>query len=596
MNTVKPMYEWKAIPWRKIERNVFKLQKRIYQASRRGDVKAVHRLQRLLMKSWSARCLAVRKVTQDNRGKRTAGVDGVRNLTPNQRLELVERLNLECNPQPIRRVWIPKPGKAEKRGLGIPTMFNRAQQTLVKLALEPEWEAKFEPNSYGFRPGRSCHDAIYAIFLWITKLPHYVLDADIAKCFDRINQERLLEKLNTFPKVRRLIKTWLKAGVLDGQDLFPTETGVPQGGPISPLLANVALHGLETAITSAYPTLKTQQGKRIAWKPKLVRYADDLVVLHRDLEVIQEIQEMINHWLEDMGLELKPSKTRITHTLTPHGGKVGFDFLGFNVRQFQAGRTHTGVDIRGNRLGFKTIIKPSNTAIQRHLRILQDIIKRHIGAPQIALINHLNPVIRGWTQYYAPVASSRAFSKLTHLTFVKLRRWAKRRHSKLSWKKIAPKYWQLEAGRWFFATKERYQLYRHSQTAIRRHIKVKGSRSPFDGDWIYWAKRLGRHPELPKRIAILFHRQKGKCAWCGLHFKHEDRPEIDHIIPTSQDGKDEYNNWQLLHAHCHDIKSARDFISRLEGSYDKSQSAEEPCDAKVSSTVLKPSGGGDPAA
>ena len=188
MSTGKPMYEWKDIPWRKIERNVFKLQKRIYQASRRGDVKAVHRLQRLLMKSWSARCLAVRKVTQDNRGKRTAGVDGVRKLTPTQRQKLVERLTLECNPEPIRRVWIPKPGKAEKRPLGIPTMFNRAQQTLVKLALEPEWEAKFEPNSYGFRPGRSCHDAIYAIFLSITKMSRYVLDADIAACFDQINQ------------------------------------------------------------------------------------------------------------------------------------------------------------------------------------------------------------------------------------------------------------------------------------------------------------------------------------------------------------------------------------------------------------------------
>ena len=593
MSTGKPMYEWKDIPWRKIERNVFKLQKRIYQASRRGDVKAVHRLQKLMMKSWSARCLAVRKVTQDNRGKRTAGVDGVRNLTPTQRLKLVERLTLECNPQPIRRVWIPKPGKAEKRGLGIPTMFNRAQQTLVKLALEPEWEAKFEPNSYGFRPGRSCHDAIYAIFLSITKIPRYVLDADIAKCFDQINQERLVEKLNTFPQVRRLARTWLKAGVMDGQDLFPTETGVPQGGPISPLFANVALHGLETAITSAFPASRTQNGKRVSWKLKVVRYADDLVVLHRDLETIKVIQEMVNLWLKDMGLELKPSKTRITHTLTPYNGNVGFDFLGFNIRQLQAGKTHTGKDIRGNRLGFKTIIKPSKDGIRRHSQRLRDVIRQHKGAPQIALITHLNPVIRGWTQYYATIASSKTFSKMSHLTFVKLRHWAKRRHSNLSWQKIASKYWRRETGQWLFAAKEGPQLYRHSQTSIRRYIKVKGDRSPYDGDWVYWASRLGRHPELPKRVAILLQRQKGKCAWCELYFKNEDMPEIDHITPTAYGGKDEYKNWQLLHGHCHDIKSMMDITMLIEGTYDKSQSAEEPCARKRASTVLKPGDGGD---
>ena len=181
MSTVsEPMYEWKALPWRKIERKVFKLQKRIYQAERRGDVKAVHRLQRLMTKSWSAKCLAVRRVTQDNQGKRTAGVDGVKALTPPQRLTMVKQLKLNTKPQPVRRTWIPKAGTDEKRPLGIATMQDRALQTLVKFALEPEWEAKFEPNSYGFRPGRSCHDAVAAIFLAINKQPRYLLDADIS--------------------------------------------------------------------------------------------------------------------------------------------------------------------------------------------------------------------------------------------------------------------------------------------------------------------------------------------------------------------------------------------------------------------------------
>ena len=191
--------EWNKIPWRKLERNMFKLQKRIYRASSRGDVRAVRRLQKTLMRSWSAKCLAVRRVTQDNQGKKTAGVDGIKSLSPVQRLELVKNLKLSRKAKPTRRVWIPKPGTEEKRPLGIPTITDRALQALVKQALEPEWEALFEPNSYGFRPGRSCHDAIGAIFLSIRQKAKYVLDADIAKCFDRIDHKALLNKFGNRP-------------------------------------------------------------------------------------------------------------------------------------------------------------------------------------------------------------------------------------------------------------------------------------------------------------------------------------------------------------------------------------------------------------
>jgi len=236
MNTVdKPMYGWNTIPWKQLQRSVFKLQKRIYQASSRGDVKTVHRLQRLLIRSRSAKLLAVRRVTQDNQGKKTAGVDGVKALTPSQRLALVDTLKIGDGAKPVRRVWIPKPGTNEKRPLGIPTIHNRALQTLVKLALEPEWEAKFEPYSYGFRPGRSCHDAIEMIFTSIGHKAKYALDADIAKCFDRINHQALLDKLHTTPELRRQIKAWLKSGVIDNGALFPTEQGTMQGGTITPL-------------------------------------------------------------------------------------------------------------------------------------------------------------------------------------------------------------------------------------------------------------------------------------------------------------------------------------------------------------------------
>ena len=224
------MVEWNRVNWRKLERKVYKLQKRIYRASQRGDVKAFRRLQKTLMKSWSARALAVRRVSQDNTGKKTAGVDGVKSLTPKQRLDLVNKLQLGTKVSPTRRVWIPKPGTDEKRPLGIPTMTDRSLQALVKLALETEWEARFEPNSYGFRPGRSCQDAIEAIFKVIVRKPKYVLDADISKCFDRINHETLLNKLNTFPTIRRQIRAWLQAGVMDEKQLFPTSEGTPQGG------------------------------------------------------------------------------------------------------------------------------------------------------------------------------------------------------------------------------------------------------------------------------------------------------------------------------------------------------------------------------
>ncbi len=219
---------------------MFKLQKRIFQASLREDVKTVHQLQKMLMRSWSAKCLAVRQVTQDNTGKNTAGIDGVKSLDPKQRLKLVSTLKLSSKAQPVRRVWIPKPNSSEKRGLGIPTIYDRALQALVKLALEPEWEARFEPHSYGFRPGRSCHDAVQAIFNAICRQAKYALDADICKCFDQINHNALLDKLNTFPTLYRQIRAWLKAGMMDGKMLFPTSEGTPQGGVASPILANIA--------------------------------------------------------------------------------------------------------------------------------------------------------------------------------------------------------------------------------------------------------------------------------------------------------------------------------------------------------------------
>jgi RNA-directed DNA polymerase len=441
-------------------------------------------------------------------------------------------------------------------------MRDRAAQALLKLALEPEWEARFEPNSYGFRPGRSCHDAIAAIFNQVRQKPKYVLDADLTKCFDRIDHAALLAKLQTTPTFRRTIRGWLKAGVLDGATLLPTEAGTPQGGVVSPLLANIALHGLETAIRAAFPpsyTVITPAGEREVvrnWQPAVIRYADDFVVLHEDRAVIEQATALAAAWLAKMGLALHPSKTRLTHTLTPIAGAVGFDFLGFTVRQFPVGKTHSGKRANGAVLGFKTIIRPSKAAQQRHLLHCKAIVRRHQNAPQAALVARLNPVIRGWSRYYAAVAAKVVFNKMDHLLWLKLRRWAKRRHPRQRATRWIARYWHRQGARtWSFSTKEGHTLLRHADTPIVRYPKVQNTRSPYDGDWSYWATRLGRHPALSAERATLLRKHRGTCPWCRRYFRDGDLLEVDHIDPH---GGIRRANLQLLHRHCHDRKTATD--------------------------------------
>jgi RNA-directed DNA polymerase len=546
--------DWTAIPWRELEVRVFRLQKRIFQAQRRGNVRAVHSLQRLLMKSWSARALAVRRVTQENQGKKTAGVDGVKAVGPMVRLLFVERLRQHANikPHPVRRVLIPKPGKpGEFRPLGIPVLLDRAHQCLAKQALEPQWESRFEGDSYGFRPGRSPHDALGAIFLAIAKKAKYALDADIKGAFDNIDQTALLAKLDTFPTLRRTIKGWLGAGVLTEGAFSPTSGGVPQGGTISPLLMNVALHGMEQVVAVSY-----RQGHS---RPQVIRYADDLVVLHPDLAGVQAARAALEHWLAGMGLELQPSKTRITHTLDSHEGQVGFDFLGCTVRQFRVGKTHSGKGRDGQLLGFKTLIRPSTEAIRRHVRTLGDLIRHHRTVTQDDLIGLLNPRIQGWATYYRSAVASTAFAECDHHLYHQLRRWCRRRHPTKSRRWIVARYWRPSTTRrWNFTSPSGYTLRRHTQTTTRRHVKVRKAASLFDGNLPYWAQRLQHHPETGVTLGRLLRVQGGRCAACGLLFLMDDRLEIDHVQPVSQAGGPHLPNLQALHHHCHDRKTARD--------------------------------------
>lgn len=441
----KPLIGWKNIDWKYIQTKIFKWQQEIYVASKQGDIRKVRLLQHKLLSSQEAKLLAIRRVTQDNTGKATAGVDGVKKLTPQQRLDLVDQLKFPTKAKPLRRVWIPKPGTDEKRPLGIPTIHDRCLQALMKSALEPEWEAKFEPNSYGFRPGRKAQDATKAVLDSCIKGSKYVFDADIAKCFDRINHDYLLEKIGLKGAYRKQIQFWLKSGVLDAGTFTETVQGTPQGGVISPLLANIALHGMENHLKewiSSKP-LKGRTGmfvkpSRRAMSIHLIRYADDFVILHQDKSIILEAREEIKNFLKPIGLELSLAKCRLTHTLSlgeddteaeGFDGEAGFNFLGFTIKQFKS-RHRSAKATTGEVLGFKTLIYPSKKSINKHQQKLHDLVLRQGPAlNQVALIKKLNPIIRGWAAYFgvSDANTTHTLGMQDYLLYLKLRKWAKRR-------------------------------------------------------------------------------------------------------------------------------------------------------------------------
>ncbi len=541
----KETMEWKHTDWKSVEKYVKKLQTQIYQASKSGNVKRVRKLQHTLSRSYRARLLAVRKVSQDNQGKKTAGVDGIKSINPKERLFLAENLRFNSAATPVRRVQIPK-ANGKVRNLGIPTINDRAKQSLAKLVLEPEWEAKFKGCNYGFRPGRSCQDAIVDIFLQIKQAKNkLVYEADISKCFDKINHQYLLGKLRTFPTMRRQIKAWLQAGTIvrfpNRNEFHQTDRGTPQGGVISPLLANIALHELDEYF---------EKVKEV----KLVRYADDFVLIiqknarYWDSEKV--IKFRISNVLKKIGLELSEEKSKLTDCLT------GFDCLGFNVRQYEVGNYRSASSTHGKKLGIKTLIKPSQEKVRKYYHKLAEIIQTHENAPKEALISKLNPIIRGWCNYYSHAVSKETFSKLDMLVLKRLMRMLHRKHPNRGSKWIVENCFDRIGNRnWAFG-----HLLEHAKTPIIRHIKIKGNKSPFDGDWEYWTKRTHKHSGLTKRQQILFSRQKGKCPDCNAKFTISDIEllEVDHIKPKSLGGTNDLSNLQLLHRHCHDSKTAKD--------------------------------------
>ena len=459
LTDIQPKFLWTDVNWKKVEKYVNRLQTRITKAVKQGKWHLVKRLQYLLTHSLYAKLLAVKKVTQ-NRGKRTVGIDGAKWTTPNAKMNAAFRLSdKRYKAKPLRRVYIPKPGSAKKRPLSIPTMHDRAMQTLYALALSPVAEATADPRSFGFRKYRSAHDACeYAFACLSTKdSAQWVLEGDIKGCFDNISHDWLLENILMD---KTILKQFLKAGFVYNRHLNPNKAGTPQGGIISPLLANMTLDGLEMAIASRWHVTKSgiiDKGSCNPHKVNFVRYADDFIVTAVSEETAEEIAELIKGFLKERGLELAEEKTQITHI------DDGFDFLGWNFRKYKG----------------RLLIKPSKKSIDNVTRKISDVIKRAKAWKQENLIDALNPIIIGWSNYHRSVVSAEVFKTLDHRMWNMLWRWAKRRHPEKSRTWVARKYWHSDGSRsWVFST-DRNRLKLFSDTKIVRHTSLKLDKNPY---------------------------------------------------------------------------------------------------------------------
>ncbi len=476
--------EWFAIDWPSVYRNVRRLQVRIVKAMKENRWNKVKALQRLLTHSYSGKVLAVRRVTENN-GKGTPGVDRIIWKTPEDKIKAVRDFRRrEYHPQPLRRVYIPKKSdRTAKRPLGIPTMIDRSQQALHLLALDPVVETAADKNSYGFRQQRSCADAIAQCFITLSHAPNtqWILEGDIKACFDQISHDWLLANV---PMDRTILQKWLKSGYMDKHVLHETTEGTPQGGIISPALANYALDGLERLLRKRFPEgtrLKSLGGKSAS--VNFIRYADDFVITSKSKEILEgKVRPVVEQFLQQRGLELSPKKTVITHV------EKGFDFLGQNVRRYPNG---------------KLLIKPSKKNLKTFLDGIRQTIRNARGMSAADLIDLLNPKIRGWANYHRHVVSSRIFSSVDRLIFYNLWQWARGRHQKKTSHWLKKKYFEKRGTRdWCFFGEtcddqgqlHKAWLYHARSTPIRRHVKVKGEANPYDPAFeTYFEEREGSH-------------------------------------------------------------------------------------------------------
>jgi RNA-directed DNA polymerase len=512
--------DWRAVDWRQVQDDVRRLRQRIFAASQAGDLNRVRNLQKLMLRSRANALLSVRRVTEVNAGRATAGIDGQTVLFDQGKAELAEWMQHRSGSWkalPVKRVFIPKRGG--KRGLGIPVIVDRCLQAATVNALEPEWEARFEPKSYGFRPGRSCQDAIAATF-WTVASPRakrrWVLDADLTAAFDRADHDHILDQLGTFP-AREAVADWLRAGVIDQGRFAPTEWGTPQGGVISPLIFNIALHGMEQAAGAAYRWNPYRESMdSVSGTPVLVRYADDLVALCDSRDQAETVKARLTPWLASRGLAFNEDKTRVVHL------DDGFDFLGFNVRRYRG----------------KLLIKPSTGAVRRVRRRLSAEMLALRGANAAAVLHAINPIVRGWSAYYRGVVSTETFNSLDHHLWKLTYKWACFRHHNKPKRWIINRYFgqfhPARNDRWVFGDRDSGgYLLQFSWTKIIRHDLVRGRSSPDDPALTeYWARRRrrsGPDSRIDRASQRLLQQQHGRCAICGGFLLHADHQ------PTSPD-------------------------------------------------------------
>ena len=503
---------WDAVDWRAAEDRVRRLRQRIFAATRAGDHKRVRSLQKLMLRSLSNTLLSVRQVTERNAGRLTPGVDRRIAVSAADKERLV--IEIQRSPQrarPVRRVFIPK-ATGKLRPLGIPVILDRAQQARVRNALEPEWEARFEPKSYGFRPGRGCHDAIEAIYQVVKgKDPRrqWILDADLQGAFDHIDHDFVLGRLGSFPG-RGMIRAWLRAGVMENGRFAPTEEGAPQGGVISPLILNITLHGMETAAGVRHFRRSRGGIETAPDAPVLVRYADDLLAFCRTRQHAEQVKQQLAEWLRPRGLGFNAAKTQIVHL------NQGCDFLGFNIRRYH---------------GKLPLIKPSDHAVRRIRERLRTEMRVLLGSNAASVLHTLTPIVRGWAAYYRIGVSSEVFSALDDYMWKLLYKWIKRTHPNKS------RWWRMERyfdrfnrsrnNRWVFGDKDTgAYLPKFAWTKIVRHVMVTGTASPDDPDLArYWADRRGKQHNGPLSVLLLakLKAQRGRCPLCGTMLLHAER-------------------------------------------------------------------------